>query len=115
MTDSTHEQGTPAASASPNPLVGLLASLKFALTILVLIAAACVVGTLLPQGAQVAKYLAQHHDAQGRMRVFETLGLTHVFYASWFIGLLGLLSASLAVCTFRRYQARRCAPFSEPL
>lgn len=85
-----------------NPIIQTLASLRFALPVLASIAVACVAGTLLPQGSQVAGYMAKHPDAQGRMRVLEALGLTHVFYAWWFTGLLGLLMASLAVCTYRR-------------
>lgn len=83
-------------------ITSTLGSLKFALLIVVLIAAACVIGTLLPQGGQVAKYLQQNPDAKARMDLLTALGLTHVFSARWFTALLVLLSASLSVCTMRR-------------
>lgn len=83
----------------------VLASLKFVLVLLLLITIACVVGTLLPQGGDVAKYLAKNPAAQGRMALLGFLGLTHVFSSWWFLGLLGLFAASLAVCTQRRCTA----------
>lgn len=84
--------------------VSALASLKFALVILLLIAAACIVGTLLPQGADVAKFLQKNPDAQARMELFNVLGLTRVFSCWWFILLLCLLSLSLSTCTYRRFR-----------
>ena len=42
-------------------------SLKFAMGVVLLIAGACILGTLLPQGSQVDEYLAAHPDAVGRM------------------------------------------------
>jgi len=84
-------------------LVDRLASVKFAVTVVVIIAVACVAGTLIPQGTDVAKYVARNADAAGRLDLFGKLGLTHVFYSVWFIGLLCMLSASVAVCSSRRF------------
>ncbi|MEI7901546.1 MAG: cytochrome c biogenesis protein ResB [bacterium] len=83
-----------------------LASLKFALGVVLLIALACVAGTLIPQGAQqVAGYLAAHPGTGPHrvMYVLDALGLTRVFYSWWFVALLCVLAASLLVCTARRY------------
>lgn len=92
-------------------IVRLLGSLRFALGIVVLIAAACVAGTLFPQGAQVADFLQQNPAAMERMKLLGALGLTNVFFSWWFVALLCLLSASLMVCTYRRYEAlRRAGP-----
>lgn len=84
-------------------VVDWLASVKVAVSIVVVTAAACVVGTLLPQGAEVDRYLARNPAAMERMAFFDKLGLTHVFTAGWFIGLLCLLSASVMVCSSRRF------------
>ncbi len=84
-------------------IVEQLASVKFAVSVVVIIAVACVVGTVLPQGADVAKYLAKYPAAAGRMELFGKLGLTHVFQSWGFIGLLCTLSASVAVCSSRRF------------
>lgn len=85
-------------------ILSLLASLKFALVVILLIALACVVGTLIPQGEQqVAAYLAQRPDAHQILRTVDAMGLTHVFSSLWFVTLMFVLATSLAVCTTRRY------------
>ena len=58
-----------------------LASVKFAVTVVIVIAAVCVAGTLQPKA--------------------------NVFSAWWFIGLLCVLSASVAVCSTRRFATVR--------
>ena len=88
-------------------LVDRLASIKFAVTVVIIIAVACIAGTLIPQGADVAKYIRHYPDAAGRLNFFGKLGLTHVFYSVWFIGLLGTLAASVAVCSTRRFATVR--------
>jgi cytochrome c biogenesis protein ResB len=84
-----------------------LASVKFAVTVVVIIAIACVAGTLIPQGADVAKYIRHYPDAARRMDLFGKLGLTHVFYSVWFIALLATLAATVAVCSSRRFATVR--------
>ena len=86
-----------------------LADVQLALTLVVILAVACIVGTLLPQGDEVGQYLKRNPDALRRMQVLNALGLTHVFSAWWFIGLLGAFSASLATCTARRFSALKRA------
>jgi cytochrome c biogenesis protein ResB len=80
-----------------------LASVKFAVMVVVAIAVACITGTLIPQGTDVAKYIRQNPDAAGRLELFGKFGLTHVFYSLWFIGLLCTLAATVAVCSTRRF------------
>jgi cytochrome c biogenesis protein ResB len=88
-------------------LVDRLASVKFAVTTVIIIAAACIAGTLIPQGVDVAKYLRHYPDAVGRMDLLGKLGLNHIFYSVWFIGLLCTLAASVAVCSTRRFATVR--------
>lgn len=84
-----------------------LASVKFAIAIVIIITVACLVGTLLPQGADVARYLAKYPNAAARIDLLNKLGLTQVFASWWFIGLLCVLSASVAVCSTRRFTTVR--------
>ena len=84
-----------------------LASLRFALFIVLLIALACIAGTLIPQGEQVGQYLNRHPAGLGWIKVMDALGFTHVFYSWWFLALLMLLAASLVFCTRRRFQSMR--------
>ena len=79
--------------------------MKFAVGVLVLIAVACVFGTVLPQGAQVAGYVQKHPEAASRMELLGILGLTNVYHCWWFIGLLCLLCATVMACSFRRMAA----------
>jgi hypothetical protein len=80
-----------------------LGSVKFAVAVVIIIAIACVAGTLIPQGMDVAKYTRHYPDAADRMELFGKLGLTHVFNSVWFIGLLCTLASSVAVCSTRRF------------
>ena len=98
----TTPQRTLAAS-----VVYWLGSLRFALIVVLLIAVACIAGTLIPQGGQVDAFLARHKGAEGWMSVMSALGLTNVFYSPWFLALIILLVGSLIVCTLRRYQSMR--------
>ena len=80
-----------------------LAAVKFAVVVVIIIAIACVAGTLIPQGTDTAKYIRHYPDAADRMELFGKLGLTHVFHSVWFIGLLSTLASSVAVCSTRRF------------
>ncbi len=85
-------------------LINFLTSLKLTLTVLLVIAVACIAGTVLPQGADVLKYLEANPGAQSQMDLLGFLGLTNIFYCWWFIFLLCFLSLSLSICTFRRFR-----------
>ena len=90
-------------------LAGILSSVPFAASVVAALAVVCIVGTVLPQGREAAAYVRAHPGAAGRMELFNALGLTRVYSAWWFLLLLGLLAASLAVCTYRRFEAARRA------
>jgi cytochrome c biogenesis protein ResB len=107
-TDKT-EMPPPQAGGKSTTIFGVLGSLRFALVVVLLIAAACVAGTLIPQGDQAERFLARHPAAQHRMDVFAAMGLTHVFFSWWFVTLLCVLGVSLLVCTGRRFQALKRA------
>lgn len=87
----------------PANLVETLGSVRFAVLIVALLAVACTVGTLLPQGSDVTAYLRQNPGHAGRMKVLGVLGLTGVFSSWWFLGLMGALAASIATCSTRRF------------
>ena len=101
--DPNEPTGKPAPG---NPITRLLGSLVFALSVVLLLALACIAGTLIPQGSQVESYLAQPGD-HPVLGVLMALGLTRIFYSWWFVGLLFALAASLLVCTRLRYRAMK--------
>ncbi len=88
-------------------IASLLGSLKFSLGVVVIIALACIAGTLIPQGEQVSRYLMKNPGSHKGLELMSSLGLTHVFSSWWFAALLCVLAASLLVCTGRRFQAIR--------
>jgi len=93
--------------------VDLLASVRFAVGVVIVIAIACILGTVLPQGAEAAGYLRRNPGAAHWIDILARLGLTHVFTAWWFIGLLALLSATVATCSVRRiFTVRRTTGFA---
>ncbi|TAN37192.1 MAG: hypothetical protein EPN23_06485 [Verrucomicrobia bacterium] len=89
----------------PFKIIELLASMRLAIGLLCVIAMACIIATVLPQGADVTGLLQKNPGAHHWIKRLEAAGLTHVFSAWWFIGLLTALGASLSVCIARRLKA----------
>ena len=81
-----------------------LGSLKFSLFVVVLIALACIAGTLIPQGEQVSRFLVKNPGHHKALEFMTRVGLTNVFYSWWFATLLLVFSSSLTVCTLKRYR-----------
>ena len=103
--DNPSEIQKPKTKSVAARITGVLASVPFASSVVALISVACIAGTLLPQGPQVGQYLTAHPKREGLMSALDFAGLTHVFSAWWFVGLLLLLAASLAACSYKRYAA----------
>lgn len=81
----------------------VFASLKLAVVLLILLALASALGTLVPQGGTTADYQARY----GRLgRVIILLQLDHAYSSVWFVGLLGLFTANLVVCTLSRFSPK---------
>ncbi|MCR5826135.1 MAG: cytochrome c biogenesis protein ResB [Oscillospiraceae bacterium] len=76
-----------------------LRSMRFGLILLGLIAAFSVVGTLIPQGREVAYYAQTYRAAHG---IVLMLGLHHVFSSWYFALLLALLCLNLTLCSVVR-------------
>ena len=81
-----------------------LGSLKFSLFVVMLIALACIAGTLIPQGDQVSRFLMKNPGHHKALEIMTRVGLTNVFYSWWFATLLLVFSSSLTVCTLKRYR-----------
>lgn len=94
--------------------IDLIASVKFAVAVIITIIAACVAGTVLPQGTDATSYVEKHPEAVARFAFFTKLGLTHVFSTRWFIALLCGLAASILVCSTRRLTTvKRASGFAQ--
>jgi cytochrome c biogenesis protein len=94
-------------------LVHLLSSTRFALVLILLIASLVLAGTIIDQApasavADQASYTRWLEQAQGKYGswtgLLDRLHLFNVFRSLLFRSLLGLLSASVVVCTARRWR-----------
>jgi cytochrome c biogenesis protein len=79
------------------------ASVKLAITLLILLAIASVVGTLIPQGQSPAFYAARFGQMSGFL---ARLQLTGVYHSGWYLTLLLLLAVNTTVCTVSRLPAK---------
>ncbi len=80
-------------------LVEFLGSMNLAITLLVAISVAAIIGTVLQQNQPYPDYVRKFGPFW--FEVFERLGLYDVYSAGWFLVLLGLLLVSTAVCVYR--------------
>ena len=80
-------------------LYDLLSSMRFAVSLLTVLAIASVVGTVLKQAEPYSNYVSQFGPFW--FPVFEALGLYDVYHAAWFLAILGFLVLSTSLCIFR--------------
>jgi cytochrome c biogenesis protein len=77
-----------------------LISLKFAIWIIILLAATSILGTVIQQNQPMEKYLQEY--SKGTIRVLETLQLFDMYHSWWFLFLLSLFALNLTCCTIDR-------------
>ncbi|TCO82631.1 cytochrome c biogenesis protein [Plasticicumulans lactativorans] len=80
-------------------LLELLGSMNLAITLLVVVAVASVVGTVLKQNEPYTNYVIKFGPFW--FEVFRLLGLDDVYGAPWFLAILAFLLASTSVCIYR--------------
>ncbi|MCD5384589.1 MAG: cytochrome c biogenesis protein ResB, partial [Candidatus Pacebacteria bacterium] len=83
----------------PNIFWPFLGSMNLAVTLLVMLSIASVIGTVLQQGQTVQDYIIKFGPFWSE--VFSMLGLFHVYGAAWFVLVLLLLLVSTSVCVTR--------------
>jgi cytochrome c biogenesis protein len=81
------------------PILLRLGSMPLAITLLVVLALASVIGTVLLQNQEQNDYLQQFGPVW--YWVFRSLGLFDMYHTWWFLTLLGALMVSLSVCLWR--------------
>ncbi|MDX8395545.1 MAG: cytochrome c biogenesis protein ResB [Mariprofundaceae bacterium] len=84
------------SSINVKTLMLRLGSMPVAIMLLVVLALASVIGTVLLQNQEQGDYLQQFGPVW--YWVFRSLGLFDMYHAWWFIGLLGFLMVSLLLC-----------------
>ncbi len=81
-------------------LTKILCSVKLAIVALLFIGILSVVGTLVPQGGEVARYVELYGPLIAG--IVSKAGLTNVFSSLWFLLPVGYLVSSMIVCSIRR-------------
>ncbi len=77
------------------------ASVKLAVVLLIILALVSIIGTVIQQNEPPERYL--HEYSQSAINFFNMLGLFDMYHTWWFVLLLVLLTANLAVCTLERF------------
>ena len=77
-----------------------IASMKFAILLLVIVAVACVIGSLVPQGAMFEQYRGSYPERTAAFIL--AFHLDDVFHSWWFIVLVALLCLSVLLCNLTR-------------
>ncbi len=91
-----------------------LSSMPFAVTLLVLLAAACAISSAVPQGETYENYIAQYGERTAGL--IMALRLDDAFHSWWFIGLSAVLCLNLLCCNLIRLPAliKRYRDFAAP-
>ena len=77
-----------------------LGSMRFAIILLVILAAACAGGSFISQGLSLEEYTALYSERTAALIV--GLGLDDVFHAWWFLALTAFLCGNLLLCNLLR-------------
>jgi cytochrome c biogenesis protein len=80
-------------------LVELLSSMRFAISLLVVVAIASIIGTVLKQGEPLNNYIDQFGPFWAA--VFHRLGLFQVYSSWWFLLIMAILVVSTTLCLVR--------------
>lgn len=80
-------------------LYELFSSMRFAITLLTLLAVASIIGTVLKQAEPYNNYIIQFGPYW--FEVFRQLGLYDVYHAGWFLVILTFLVTSTSLCIYR--------------
>lgn len=80
-------------------LLRFLGSMNLAITLLVAIAVAAVIGTVVQQNQPYPDYVLKFGPFW--FEVFKSLDLFNVYSSAWFLGILGFLVLSTGVCVYR--------------
>ncbi len=80
-----------------------LSSVKFGIGLMIVLAAAVILGTLVVQAPMAEPGQIEQLYAPQTRQVFEALGLFDVFHSGWFIALLGLLCLNITFASIDRF------------
>jgi cytochrome c biogenesis protein len=79
----------------------LFSSVKLAIFTLCTLAATSIIGTIIPQGESSSFYVKNFGVQTAHF--FQILDIPNMYYSWWFLGLLGILSTNLIICSLDRF------------
>ncbi|MCJ9709970.1 cytochrome c biogenesis protein ResB, partial [Bordetella hinzii] len=88
-----------ASRSLPRDLFELLGSMRFAISLLMFICVASLVGTVLPQNRPASNYIDQFGPFW--YEVFDKFSIWHVYNSWWFLVIMGFLVVSTSICLIR--------------
>ena len=99
MSEAVSNPGMRPRSTLAGSLLEFLGSMNLAITLLVAVAIASVIGTVLRQDQPYSDYVLQFGPFW--FQVFRQLGLYDVYSTSWFLFIMAFLVVSTSVCVYR--------------
>lgn len=99
MSEAVSNPGMRPRSTLAGSLLEFLGSMNLAITLLVAVAIASVIGTVLQQDQPYSDYVLQFGPFW--FQVFRQLGLYDVYSTSWFLFIMAFLVVSTSVCVYR--------------
>lgn len=84
-----------------NSLWNFFASVKLALFTLFILAVASIIGTVIPQKEESARYIELY--GENIAKFFQLLDIQDMYNSWWFVSMLVLFSLNLIVCTIERF------------
>jgi len=94
---------TPDTKIKPNAIWSLFSSVKLTIVLLILLAIASIVGTLIPQISQQESVEFARNLSPGIFRFFNFLDLFDMYHSLWFRFIIGCLSLNLIICSINRF------------
>ncbi|QLG88897.1 cytochrome c biogenesis protein ResB [Chitinibacter bivalviorum] len=82
-------------------LFDLLSSMRFAISLLTILAIASIIGTVLKQNEPYVNYRVEFGDFW--FSIFEPIGLFDVYHSAWFLVILAFLVLSTSLCIWRHF------------
>ena len=95
------QQRPNALSGTLEAFIELLSSMRFAISLLTVLAIASIIGSVVQQNEPANAYLNQF--GQFWDPVFTRLGLYSVYNTGWFVAILAFLVLSTTLCIVRRF------------
>ena len=81
-------------------ILSFFKSVKLAVTLILILAATSVIGTLIPQGRPPMYWVEKY--GEGTYGILQFLGFLDLYHSGWFLFLILLLAVNILVCSLSR-------------